>query len=151
MCSCQETSTVGLGPSRGPAGAPNACPMMKHRGDGRQAVHPRDRATHSAPRPICGVMMAGREVENILRVMIPVSQGDRLLHLAGFGTGILLYAMLGMMVVRAARVPGGRRDNIPLATAVLGLLWNAGAISLYGLRDLGLTPGAGATPIQLAL
>lgn len=83
--------------------------------------------------------------------MIPVSQGARLLHLAGFGTGILLYAMLGMMVVRAARVPGGRRDNIPLATAVLGLLWNAGAISLYGLRDLGLTPGAGATPILLAL
>jgi len=83
--------------------------------------------------------------------MIPVSQGDRLLHLAGFGTGILLYAMLGMMVVRAARVPGGRRDSIPLATAVLGLLWNAGAISLYGLRDLGLTPGATATPILLAL
>ncbi|MEO8564344.1 MAG: histidine kinase [bacterium] len=83
--------------------------------------------------------------------MIPDSQGGRLLHLAGFGTGILLYAMLGAMVVRAARAPGGRRDRIPFATAVLGLLWNVGALALYGLRDLGLTPATGATPILLAL
>ncbi|MDB4884021.1 MAG: putative Histidine kinase [Gemmatimonadetes bacterium] len=83
--------------------------------------------------------------------MIPVSQGARLLHLAGFGTGIILYAMLGMMVVRAARVPGGRRDHIPLATAVLGLLWNVGALALYGLRDLGLAPASSATPILIVL
>jgi two-component system LytT family sensor kinase len=83
--------------------------------------------------------------------MIPLSQGARLLHLAGFGTGILLYAMLGIMVARTARVPGKRRDHIPLATSVLGLLWNVGAMALYGFRDLGLTPGRSVTAVLLAL
>src|SRR3954451_19964193 len=83
--------------------------------------------------------------------MLPDSQGARLLHLAGFGTGVLLYAMLGLMVVRAARAPGGRRDHIPFATAVLGLLWNVGAIALYGLRDLGLSRADAATPTLLTL
>ena len=50
------------------------------------------------------------------------SQGVRLLHLAGFGTGIALYAMLGMMVLQASRAPGSRKDRIPLSTAVLGVL-----------------------------
>jgi two-component system, LytTR family, sensor kinase len=83
--------------------------------------------------------------------MLPDSQGARLLHLAGFGTGVLLYAMLGLMVLRAARTPGRRRDHIPFATAVLGLLWNVGAIALYGLRDLGLSRAEAATPTLLAL
>ena len=78
------------------------------------------------------------------------SQGVRLLHLAGFGTGIALYAMLGMMVLQASRAPGSRKDRIPLSTAVLGVLWNAGALALYGLRDLGLTRGL-APPALLVL
>src|SRR5438067_4917951 len=83
--------------------------------------------------------------------MTLVSQVARLLHLAGFGTGLALYAMLGVMVLRAARAPGGRRDRIPLATAVLGVLWNVGALALYGLRDLGLAVTPGASPVLLAL
>jgi two-component system LytT family sensor kinase len=83
--------------------------------------------------------------------VLPDYQGGRLLHLAGFGTGVALYAMLGLMVVRAARAPGGRRDHIPFATSVLGLLWNVGAIVLYGLRDLGLSRADAATPVLLVL
>jgi two-component system LytT family sensor kinase len=83
--------------------------------------------------------------------MTLVSQVARLLHLAGFGTGLALYAMLGVMVLRSARAPGGRADRIPLATAVLGVLWNVGALALYGLRDLGLAVAPGASTVLLAL
>jgi len=66
-----------------------------------------------------------------------------LLHLLGFVTGISLYALLAVMTVRgqgeaAAFVARVREDPLPLATAVLGLLWNAGALVVYALRDLGL-------------
>jgi hypothetical protein len=37
--------------------------------------------------------------------MTLVSQVGRLLHLAGFGTGLALYAMLGVMVLRKDRLP----------------------------------------------
>jgi signal transduction histidine kinase len=58
-----------------------------------------------------------------------------LIHLVGFLAGIALYAMLGVMTVRAR---GGRSDRIPLATAVLGLAWNSGALVMYTFRDFGL-------------
>ena len=48
-----------------------------------------------------------------------------LVHAAGFVTGIALYTMLGVMVLReraAERPTAG--DRIPLATALLGVLWN---------------------------
>ena len=68
-----------------------------------------------------------------------------LVHLLGFLAGIVLYAMLGVMTLRAGRsgVPQGRaHDRIPLATSGLGLLWNAGALVIYGTRDLGGAPNA---------
>ncbi|MBV9879959.1 MAG: histidine kinase [Gemmatirosa sp.] len=74
--------------------------------------------------------------------MAAVALSSRLLHLAGFGTGIALYAMLGLMTLRVAHSAGGRRDRIPVATAILGLLWNAGALLLYGGRDVGLAAPA---------
>jgi hypothetical protein len=80
--------------------------------------------------------------------MTVVALSTRLLHLAGFGTGIALYAMLGVMAFRFARV-SGRRDRIPVATAILGLLWNVGALVLYGGRDLGLA--ARSTPAMVSL
>ncbi|MBA2683735.1 MAG: histidine kinase [Gemmatimonadaceae bacterium] len=68
-----------------------------------------------------------------------------LIHLLGFSSGIVLYAMLGVMTLRAGRNAGGfgnRADRIPLATSLLGLLWNVGALVVYGTRDLGGAPNA---------
>ncbi len=65
-----------------------------------------------------------------------------LVHLAGFTTGIVLYAMLAVMTLRrrAARTDRGQRgpDGLPLAASALGLIWNSGALVIYGLRDFGL-------------
>jgi two-component system LytT family sensor kinase len=78
-----------------------------------------------------------------------------LVNLLGFITGAVLYAMLLAMVVRAADSSlssasdspsnpiAGQRALFPaerllLATALLGLLWNLGALVIYGARDWGL-------------
>ena len=65
------------------------------------------------------------------------------LHALGFSAGILLYGMLLVMVagVRPWASSRGVRhqqgpDRLLLATAAVGLLWNAGALWIYGLRDL---------------
>ena len=58
-----------------------------------------------------------------------------LIHLVGFLTGVALYGLLSVMTVRQRT---GRSDRIPLATAVLGLIWNSVAVALYPFRDLGL-------------
>ena len=63
-----------------------------------------------------------------------------LLNLIGLSTGIVLYAMLLVMVVRAARADaalnaGGRIDPLLLATAVLGLIWNLCALPAYELPE----------------
>ncbi|MGH7622097.1 MAG: sensor histidine kinase, partial [Gemmatimonadaceae bacterium] len=74
-----------------------------------------------------------------------MNSSSALVHLLGFLAGIVLYAMLGVMTLRAGRsgAPQGRaRDRIPLATSGLGLLWNAGALVIYGTRDLGGAPNA---------
>jgi two-component system LytT family sensor kinase len=68
-----------------------------------------------------------------------------LVHLLGFLAGIVLYAMLGVMTLRSGRsgtASGRAVDRIPLATSGLGLLWNAGALVIYGTRDLGGAPNA---------
>ena len=59
-----------------------------------------------------------------------------LVHLVGFLAGVALYAMLAVMTVRAGRRAGA--DRIPLATALLGLVWNSVALVIYGLHDFGL-------------
>jgi two-component system LytT family sensor kinase len=63
-----------------------------------------------------------------------------LLNLIGLSTGVVLYAMLLSMVVRAGRVPGleYRFDPLLVATSVLGLVWNLCALSLYELPKLGV-------------
>jgi len=57
-----------------------------------------------------------------------------LIHLVGFMTGIVLYAMLGVMTLRASGEAWSvslRVDRVPLVTAILGLSWNCGALGIY--------------------
>jgi two-component system LytT family sensor kinase len=60
-----------------------------------------------------------------------------LIHLVGFATGIALYGMLAVMTWRGARAEGGAGDTgrIPVLAAVLGLVWNAGALIVFGWQD----------------
>lgn len=61
-----------------------------------------------------------------------------LINLLGFTVGISLYFLLLIMVARHHR---GKRnepvDFLLLATAILGILWNLGEISVFIWRDLG--------------
>jgi two-component system LytT family sensor kinase len=65
------------------------------------------------------------------------------LNLVGFVTGTALYAMLLALVLRGS--PGRVQGNpeglppqyLPLATAVLGLIWNLGELAAYALPRLG--------------
>src|SRR5260370_26307550 len=61
------------------------------------------------------------------------------LNLGGLGAGIVLYAMLLAMVVRAGRQSGGAApfDPLMLGTAVLGLIWNLCALPAYELPKVG--------------
>ena len=62
-----------------------------------------------------------------------------LLNLVGLSTGVVLYAMLLAMVVRAGRAPGASRfDPLLLATAILGLVWNLCALPAYELPKVGI-------------
>lgn len=63
-----------------------------------------------------------------------------LLTLVGFLTGAALYAILLALVLRGA--PRDRRDPLPLATAVLGLIWNLGELAGYAAPRIGLPRGA---------
>jgi two-component system, LytTR family, sensor kinase len=63
-----------------------------------------------------------------------------LLNVIGLSTGVVLYAMLLVMVVRAGRTHEGRSrfDPLLLATAVLGLIWNLCALPAYELPKVGI-------------
>jgi len=63
-----------------------------------------------------------------------------LLNLVGLSTGVVLYAMLLAMVVRAGRPPGlkSRFDPLLFATSVLGLVWNLCALPAYELPKMGI-------------
>jgi two-component system LytT family sensor kinase len=75
-----------------------------------------------------------------------------IVHVIGFITGIVLYAMLAAMALRdrTMGVDGSSRDKlrkrltlgdrIPLATAILGIIWNVGGLVIYGGRDIGAPP-----------
>jgi two-component system, LytTR family, sensor kinase len=65
---------------------------------------------------------------------------SELLNLVGLSTGVALYAMLLVMVVRSGRVPGIRTSSDPLllVTAVLGLVWNLCALPAYELPKVGI-------------
>jgi hypothetical protein len=65
-----------------------------------------------------------------------------LVHMVGFTTGIILYAMLGVMTRRRLSyvVASGDHqadDRVPLAAAALGIIWNGGAMLVYAARDFG--------------
>ncbi len=65
-----------------------------------------------------------------------------LVHLVGFGTGIVLYTMLGVMTRRRlanVTAPAERKnvDRVPLAAALLGVIWNVGAMVVFAARDFG--------------
>jgi hypothetical protein len=59
---------------------------------------------------------------------------SELLHLVGFLTGVVLYAMLLVMVSR----PRTRPEGFALSTGVLGLIWNLGELAVYSIRAAGL-------------
>ncbi|HEY7394519.1 MAG TPA: histidine kinase [Gemmatimonadaceae bacterium] len=66
-----------------------------------------------------------------------------LVHLVGFTTGIVLYAMLGMMTRRRPSyvvTPSREQtpDRVPLFAALLGVAWNVGAMLMFSSRDFGL-------------
>jgi two-component system, LytTR family, sensor kinase len=71
-----------------------------------------------------------------------------LVNLLGFITGAALYAMLLALVLRAARPVTNHpthdqratlwTQRLLLATALLGLFWNLGALIIYGARDWGV-------------
>ena len=75
-----------------------------------------------------------------------------LVHLVGFTTGIVLYAMLGVMTrrrlanVMAPRGSGDCRSRSDGGGA-LGVIWNVGAMAVFAARDFGLSyplPGSRA-------
>jgi hypothetical protein len=64
-----------------------------------------------------------------------------LLNVVGLGTGVVLYTMLLVMVVRAPhRSDTGSNDWLPLATAILGLTWNLCALPLYTVSVASVSP-----------
>ncbi|CAN5611053.1 hypothetical protein BH24ACI2_BH24ACI2_07410 [soil metagenome] len=72
-----------------------------------------------------------------------------LINLLGFTVGVALYALLLMMVVRHRK----SKDKFPFdlllfATAVLGLLWNIGELSVFIWQDFGIGQVA---PVLLAI
>ncbi|HTE47072.1 MAG TPA: histidine kinase [Gemmatimonadaceae bacterium] len=74
-----------------------------------------------------------------------MNSGDltALVHLVGFTTGIILYAMLGVMTQRRLSyvvAPNDRQaaDRLPLAAAGLGVIWNVGAMIVFAARDFGI-------------
>jgi hypothetical protein len=65
-----------------------------------------------------------------------------LVHLLGFMTGIVLYAMLGVMTRRrlanvVATGDAGGEDRVSLSAAALGVVWNIGAMVVFASRDFG--------------
>jgi hypothetical protein len=70
-----------------------------------------------------------------------------LINLLGYTVGIALYAMLLFMVLRQSTTrgevshptlfTGWAGSNLLLLTAGLGLVWNIGALAIYGLKGIG--------------
>ncbi len=72
-----------------------------------------------------------------------------LVNLLGFAVGIALYALLLAMVVRHRQnKKGNSPDFLLLATAILGLLWNAGELFVLVWKDFGARE---VSPVLLAV
>jgi two-component system LytT family sensor kinase len=73
-----------------------------------------------------------------------VTAAAALINLLGFLTGAALYAMLLAMVLNTPGPIAGSeepksaplRDRLPLLTALFGLVWNLGALLVYGVYEL---------------
>jgi two-component system LytT family sensor kinase len=64
---------------------------------------------------------------------------SELLNLVGLSTGVVLYAALLAMVVRAGRTSTRTRlDPLLLVTSVLGLVWNLSGLAVYELPKVGV-------------
>jgi hypothetical protein len=61
-----------------------------------------------------------------------------MLNLIGLSTGVVLYAMLLAMVVRAHHAARASFDPLLVATAILGLVWNLCALAIYELPRTGV-------------
>jgi two-component system, LytTR family, sensor kinase len=73
---------------------------------------------------------------------------SEMLNLVGLSTGVVLYAMLLAMVVRARRATTAAScDPLLVATAILGLLWNVCALATYELPKLGVDATAPWLPM----
>jgi two-component system, LytTR family, sensor kinase len=73
---------------------------------------------------------------------------SEMLNLVGLSTGVVLYAMLLAMVVRARRATTAAScDPLLVATAILGLLWNVCALATYELPKLGVDATAPWLPV----
>src|SRR5262249_56965688 len=76
------------------------------------------------------------------------SAAAALLNLLGYITGLSLYTMLLVMLLkgpRAASAVGAasdKADRLPLGAALLGLAWNLGALLDLGIHNFG---GGGAS------
>src|SRR5471030_15515 len=71
--------------------------------------------------------------------MMATSDFVALIHLVGFVTGVALYGMLAAMTWPRARTDtASHPGHIPVLAALLGLIWNAGALLVFGWRDFGL-------------
>ncbi|MCP9495594.1 MAG: sensor histidine kinase [Pyrinomonadaceae bacterium MAG19_C2-C3] len=78
-----------------------------------------------------------------------------LINVLGWTLGFALYAMLFAIAVRA--VSGKKRgavrfsgfDKLPLVTAILGLMWNAGTLVTHALPALGIETISGALIVLL--
>ncbi len=79
-----------------------------------------------------------------------VPEAAAAIHALGFSAGVILYGMLLVMVARVrptatSALPSSPRagvDRLLLGTAVAGLLWNVGALCIYGFRDFGMSAPA---------
>jgi hypothetical protein len=60
-----------------------------------------------------------------------------LLNLLGYITGLSLYTMLLVMLLRGPRAPSVITDRLPPLTALLGLAWNLGALLGLGMSNFG--------------
>lgn len=62
-----------------------------------------------------------------------------LINLLGFAVGVALYTLLLAMVARHRRSSKSRTvDLLLIATALLGLLWNAGELAIFIWKDFGM-------------
>src|SRR5215211_5377858 len=86
---------------------------------------------------------------------MPSADLTALVHLVGFTTGIVLYTMLAVMTLRRGASSGEQAgdpgNRIPLVAALLGLVWNVGALVMYSLPDFRIgTPSPWVTAVAFS-